>query len=73
MMSAKSATIGLLKTMLFWNESYYVTIFVHDITNKILSHDLNYTVDVVKWSKFGNSSISLRVVIVMKVIITTIS
>ena len=33
---------------------------VHDITNKILSRDSNYIVDVVFWQKFGNSSFSLH-------------
>ena len=41
-----------------------VVIFVHDITNKILSHDSNHIVDVVMSPKFGNSSISLREVII---------
>ena len=30
----------------------------HDITNKILSHDLNYIVNVAMCPRFGNSSIS---------------
>ena len=30
----------------------------------ILSGDLNHIVDVVSWPKFGNSSISMRVVII---------
>ena len=32
-------------------------ISVKEVTNKILSHELNYIVDVVMWPKFGNSSI----------------
>ena len=40
---------------------------VCDVTNKILSHDSNYIVDAVMWPKFGNSSISMR-----KVILTSI-
>ena len=36
-------------------------IYVHDATKKILSHDSNYIVDVIK---FGNSSISMRKVII---------
>ena len=68
MMSAKLATLGLLKIELFWNKGYDVIILVHDITKKILERDSNYIVDVVMWSKFGNSSISMR-----EFIITTIS
>ena len=66
MMSAKMATPGLLKLMVFWNKGY-VTISVNDVTNKILSRDSNYVIDVVMWPKFGNCSISMR-----KVIITSI-
>ena len=63
MMSAKMATLGLLKIKVFWNKGYDVIISVHDVTNKILSRDSNYIVDVVMWPKFGNSSISMREVI----------
>ena len=51
--------LGLLKIKLFWNKGYGVMISVHGITNKILSCDSNYIVDVVMWPKFGNSSISM--------------
>ena len=67
MMSAKLATLGLFKIKIFWNKGHEVIIFVHDITNKILSRELNYIVDVFMWPKFGNSNISMR-----KVIITSI-
>ena len=60
MMSAKLATQGLLKIKLFWNKGYDVIILDSGVTNKILWHEPNYIVDVVMWSKFGNSSISLR-------------
>ena len=63
-MSAKIATLGLLKIKLFWNKGYDVIICVYDIINKILLRDSNYIVDVVMWSKFGNSSTSLREVII---------
>ena len=46
-MSGKLATLGLLKIKVFLNESYDVTIYVDDITNKILSRDSNYFADVV--------------------------
>ena len=68
MMSAKMATPLLLKIKVFWNKGYDVIIYVYDVTNKILSRDSNYIVDVVIWPKFGNSSISMR-----EVIITSIS
>ena len=47
MMSAKTTTPGLLKIRVFLNKGYDVIIFVHNVTNKILSRDLNYVVDVV--------------------------
>ena len=60
MMQAKIATPGLLKRKVFWNKGYDVIIFARDVTNKILSHDSSYVVNVVMWLKFGNSSISTR-------------
>ena len=45
MMSAKFATVDLLKV--FWNKGYDIIISVHDVTNKILSLDSIYIVDVV--------------------------
>ena len=47
MMSAKLATPGFLKIKVFWNRGYYVIYSVYDVTNKMLSHDSNYIVDVV--------------------------
>ena len=47
-MSAKLATLGLLKIKVFRNKGYDVITFVCDVTNKILSRDLNYIVDVGK-------------------------
>ena len=63
MMSAKMAHSGLLKITVFWNEGYDVIIIVNDVTSKILSHDLNYIVDVFMRPKFGNTSISMKEVI----------
>ena len=48
-MLAKIATPGLLKITVLWNKGYDVIIPVHDVTNKILSRDSNYIVDVVMW------------------------
>ena len=60
MMSAKIATLVLLKRNLFCNKVYDVIIPVHSITTKILLRDSNYIVDVIMWPKFGNTSISVR-------------
>ena len=68
MMSVKLATLGLLNTKVFLNKNYGVMIFVHDVTNKILLCDLNYTVDVVMSLKFANSSISMRDVIITSIL-----
>ena len=68
MMSSKMATLGLLKIKVFWNKSYDVIISFHDFTNKILSGDSNYIVDVAMWTKFGNSSISMREVIITSIL-----
>ena len=68
MMSAKMATPGLRKIKVFWKKGYDVIIFVNDVTNKILSRDSNYIVDVVTWPKFGNSNISMREVIITSIL-----
>ena len=65
MMSAKMAPPDLLKIKVFWNIEYDVIISVHHVTNKNLSRDSNYIVDLVIWRKFGNSSISMREVITL--------
>ena len=67
MMPAKLATLGTLKIKAFWNKSYDFITSAHDVLNKILLFDSNYIVDVFMWPKFGNSTISMR-----KVIITSI-
>ena len=63
MMSANLATLCLLKIKVFWSKCYDVIFSDHDVTNKILSRDSNYIVDVVMWPKFGNSSICMREVV----------
>ena len=68
MMSAKIATLGLLKIMLFWNKGYDIIILAHDVTSKILLGYSNYIVDMVMWPKFGNSSISMREVIIISIL-----
>ena len=64
MMSAKLATLDLLKIKAFWNKGYDIITSVCDVMNKILSHDSNYIVNVVMWPKFGNSSISMKEIII---------
>ena len=59
-MSAKMATSGLLKTTVFWSKGYNVIIPVDDVSNKILSREPNYFVDVFICPNFGNSSISMK-------------
>ena len=67
-MSAKMATPDLLEVTAFWNKGYDVIIPVDDVTNKILSRDSNYIVDVFMWPKFGNCSISMREVITTSIL-----
>ena len=67
-MSAKMATPGLLRIKVFWKNGFDVIISVHDLTNKILSRDSNYNVNVAMWSKFGNSSNSAREVIMTSIL-----
>ena len=45
MMSAKMATLGL-KTKVFCDKNYYVIISMYNVTNKILSPDSIYIVNV---------------------------
>ena len=68
MMPVKMATPGLLKITVFWNKGYDVIISVDDVTDKILSRDSNYIVDVFMWPKFGNCSISMRKVITTSIL-----
>ena len=46
MMSAKMDTAGLRKINVFLKKGYDVIISVNDVTNKTLSRDSNYIVDV---------------------------
>ena len=68
MMSPIMAAPALLKIKVFWKKGYYVIFSVHDATNKILSDDANYIMDVVMWPKFGNSSIRIREVIITSIL-----
>ena len=68
MMSAKMATLGLLKIKVLWNKGDDVIISLHDVTKKILSRDSNYIIDVVMRPKFGNSSIFMREIITTSIL-----
>ena len=68
MMSAKMTTLDLVKMKVIWSKGYDVLIHVHDVTNKILSLELNYIVDGLMWPKFGNSSISRTEVIIILIL-----
>ena len=68
MMSAKLATLGLLKRKVFWNKGYDAITPVCDVTNEIWSDGSNYIVDVLMWPKFRNSSISVKEVIIASIL-----
>ena len=68
MMSAKIATLGLLKIEVFWNKGYDVIISIHDVTNSILLLDSNYIVDLVMWPMFGKFSTSMKEVIITSIL-----
>ena len=67
-MSAKMATPDFLKIKDFWKISHDFIISVHDVTSKTLSRDLNYNLYVIMSSNFGNSSISVREVIITSIL-----
>ena len=67
-MSAKMATPGFLKIKVFWKKGYDIIISVHHVNKKILSRDSIYNVNAVMWPKFGNSSISVREVIITSIL-----
>ena len=56
MMSAKMSTLGLSEINVFRNKNDDVIVFVCDVTNKILSRDSNYIVNVVMCPNFGRIS-----------------
>ena len=57
-MLVKLATLGLFTVKVFWNKDYNAMIY--EVMGKFLSPDSSYIVNVIMWSKFGNSSISMR-------------
>ena len=68
MVPAKLATRSLLKIQIFQNKGYDFIIPDYDHNNKILLRDSNYIVDAVMKLKFGNSSISMREVIIRSIL-----
>lgn len=63
-MLEKLVTLGLLKK----KAMYDVMISAHDATNKSLSFESNYIVDIAMRPKFGGSSISMRAVIMTSIL-----
>ena len=63
MMSAKLATLGLLKLKVTWNKGYDVIVFVHDVTKKFYhltqiilqmwSYDQNLVTLAFLWQKLS--------------------
>ena len=53
---------------IFWNKGFEALTSVYDVTNKILSCNSNYIVDLVMWPKFGNCSISMREVFITSIL-----
>ena len=51
MISAKLATLGLLKKQVFRNKGSDTIVYIYDVNNKILLRDSNYIVDVVHVTK----------------------
>ena len=64
MMLAKMANPGLLKIKFFWYVGHGDIISLHDVTNKISSHNSNFILDVITWPKFDNLGITMREVII---------
>ena len=71
MMRENLATPALFKIKIFWNKGNDLIMSAHYVINNFLSHDSNDIVDVVICSKFGNSSISVRKVIVTSIFLKT--
>ena len=53
-----------VKIKIFWDNDYDVITYVPDVTEKKLSRDPYYIVYVAMWSKFCNTSIPMREVII---------
>ena len=64
MVSAKLATLGLLRIIVFWNKGYVVIVSVHDAANKFFSRNSKHPVDVAMWPKFGNFGFFIKEVVI---------
>ena len=68
MMSSKLASHGLFKIKILKNKDYNVLIVDYEVSNKALSCDSNYIVDVVMLPKFVHSSLSMTGVIITSIL-----
>ena len=68
MMSAKMATLGVLEIKVLQSKVYDVIISEDAVTNKILSRDSIFSVDIVLCLKSGDLSISLKEVIITSIL-----
>ena len=68
MMSSKLASHGLLKIKILKNKDYNVLIVDYEVSNKALSCDSNYIVDVVMLPKFVHSSLSMTGIIITTIL-----
>ena len=68
MISAKMATLDLLKIKVFLNHGHDVINLRLWRTQNILSHDSIYVVNVAMWPKLGNSRTSVREVIITSIL-----
>ena len=67
-MSATLATPSLLEIKIFQYKGYDVIIIDYDVTYKTRLYGSNHIVDEVMLPKFGNSSISIKEVIIMSIL-----
>ena len=61
MMSAKIATLSLVKIKVFSNEDY-------DVKSNILSRESKYFVAMIMWSKFSDYNITMKEVIIISIL-----
>ena len=66
--SAKGVILGLLKIKIFENKGCDIVISFYDVICKILGPESNYILNVVMWPKFGNSSISMKEVMITSIL-----
>ena len=64
MVLVKMGIPGLPKMKVFWKKGYDIIISTLDVTKKFMSRDPNYYANLFMWPKFGNSSISVREVVI---------